>query len=268
MSDEKYVRQSFLGNQEAIRTCAVGIVGLGGGGSHVVQQLAHIGFFHFKVFDADAVEESNLNRLVGASLADATNSTPKVVVANRLIKSLNPGADVEVFQCRWQEVAESLRQCDIVFGCVDSFAERQQLEICTRRYLMPYIDIGMDVHCVGDEPPRVGGQVILSMPGGPCMFCVGFLTDEKLAKEASNYGDAGPRPQVVWANGILASAGVGIVVDLLTDWTRALRDIVYLSYDGNSHTLKPHVRLQYLEGRTCPHYMNQEVGDPLPIGSN
>jgi molybdopterin-synthase adenylyltransferase len=42
---ERYARQSFLGpkSKEVFKNCRVCIIGLGGGGSHVVQQLAHIG---------------------------------------------------------------------------------------------------------------------------------------------------------------------------------------------------------------------------------
>ena len=49
----KFDRQSFLGvnSQSIIQSTKVGIVGLGGGGSHVVQQLAHIGFLNFVIFD-------------------------------------------------------------------------------------------------------------------------------------------------------------------------------------------------------------------------
>lgn len=101
------------------------------------------------------------------------------------------------------------------------FAERRELEIACRRHLIALIDVGMDVYVVGDEPPRMGGQVILSMPGAPCMTCLGFLNEATLAREAGAYGDAGPRPQVVWSNGVLASTAIGIAVDLLTDWTRA-----------------------------------------------
>ena len=49
---------------------------------------------------------------------------------------------------------------------------RRELEIACRRYLMHYIDIGVDVH--GEDRPVIGGQVMLSSPGGPCMTCMGF----------------------------------------------------------------------------------------------
>lgn len=98
------------------------------------------------------------------------------------------------------------------------------------------------------------------------MFCLGFLNKRVLAQEGQRYGDAGEQPQVVWSNGVLASSAVGIAVDLLTDWTRSLRDVVYLEYDGNKGTLKPHVRLEYLEERSCAHYPRDQVGDPVLSG--
>jgi hypothetical protein len=176
---------------------------------------------------------------------------------------LRGNANIDAYNCKWQDNPEPLLGCDIIFGCVDGFSQRRELESCARRYLIPLIDIGMDVHCIGGEPPRMGGQAILSMPGGPCMFCLGFLNEQVLAQEGERYGDAGERPQVVWPNGVLASSAVGIAVDLLTDWTRSLRDVVYLEYDGNKGTLKPHVRLEYLEERSCAHYPSDQVGDPV-----
>jgi len=54
----------------------------------------------------------------------------------------------------------ALRSCDVIFGCVDSIGERQQLETVARCYLTPYIDVGMDVHRL-DEHFSISGQVAL-----------------------------------------------------------------------------------------------------------
>jgi hypothetical protein len=97
------------------------------------------------------------------------------------------------------------------------------------------------------------------------MSCLGFLNSVTLSQEARRYGDAGVRPQVVWANGILASAAVGIAVDLLTGWTGVTRAPVYLEYDGNAHTLKPHKRLSHAP-KACSHYRSDhvdDIGDPV-----
>jgi hypothetical protein len=264
MTDDRFSRQSFLGerSQKIIEKAVVGIVGLGGGGSHIAQQLAHVGFLNYRIFDDDIAEESNLNRLIGAKESDPANKTRKIEIAERLIKGLRSKAIVDSYLCRWQDNPEPFRGCDLIFGCVDGFTKRRELEASARRHLIPLIDIGMDVHCVSGEPPRMGGQVILSMPGDSCMFCLGFLNEQVLAREGERYGDAGAQPQVVWPNGVLASTAVGIAVDLLTDWTQSLRDVVYLEYDGNRGTLKPHVRVGYLE-RVCRHYSADQVGDPV-----
>jgi hypothetical protein len=240
----------------------VGVCGLGGGGSHVVQQLAHIGFQNYVLYDDDPVEESNLNRLIGATSADALAETSKLHLAKMMIYGLQPRASVRGFACKWQDRPTALRECQILFGCVDGYKGREELEIVCRRFLIHYIDIGMDVH--GVEKPVIGGQVILSSPGGPCMRCMGFLTDEKLAQDAARYGNAGARPQVVWPNGVLASAAVGLAVDLVTDWTRLRRSHAYLVYDGNESTLGDSVTLRGIK-RECPHFSVTALGDPVVV---
>ncbi len=265
MHTDRYSRQSFLGSEseEFIARATVAVAGLGGGGSHVVQQLAHIGFQNYVLYDGDSVEESNLNRLIGATAADAMAETPKLHLAKMIIYGLQPHATVRGFACKWQEQPEPLRECQIVFGCVDSYKGREELEIACRRYLMHYIDIGMDVH--GTDMPVIGGQIIQSSPGGLCMRCVGFLTDEKLAQEAKRYGNVGARPQVVWPNGVLASTAVGLGVDLVTNWTRKQRTHAYLVYDGNEGTISESFTLRQMRTLVCRHFDPTEVGDPILV---
>jgi hypothetical protein len=121
----------------------------------------------------------------------------------------------------------------------------------------------MDVHDLGNKQYLIGGQVILSMPGKPCLRCSGLITDERLALEASKYGAAGSRPQVVWSNGVLASTAVGLVVQLLTPWFKGLPEFVYLDYDGNLGTITPNGRMSLLQEKVCKHHPPEETGDPL-----
>ncbi len=238
---------------------------MGGGGSHVVQQLAHIGVCDFVICDPDKVEESNLNRLVGGTAADSESGTLKTTVALRLIKSINPSARVVCVAAPWQLESLSVHDCAVVFGCVDSYAARWDIEAFCRRLLIPYIDIGMDVS-EGTDGYVVSGQVILSMPGAPCMQCLGFLNEDLLSKEAARYGAAGSRPQVIWPNGVLASLAVGIFVGLLTPWSQHDWPAVYLEYDGNRQTVQPSNRLLYVRKR-CDHFpVAGGVGDPFWSG--
>jgi hypothetical protein len=261
---DRFERQGFLGPnaQKLFSHARVGVIGLGGGGSHVVQQLAHLGFARLCGMDGDVVEESNLNRLVSARVADVAEKLPKVAVARRVVDGLGIGRECVFFEGRWQDRAALLVGCDIVVGCVDSFSQRRELEAACRRHLIPYLDIGMDVHQVGDEASRMAGQVILSMPGEACMFCLGFLTEDRLAQEAARYGAAGDRPQVVWPNGVLASTVVGHVAALLTGWSDRCVPR-YLSYDAGSGEIRPHPRLAYVNAGKCPHYPLTEIGEPV-----
>jgi molybdopterin-synthase adenylyltransferase len=264
---ERYKRQSFLGpdSDKIIANCTVGLVGLGGGGSHVAQQLAHLGVENFLLVDPDRVEESNLNRLLGATAGDAVDKRQKVHVMERLIKAVNPDAHVEFAIQKWQDCHQLLRGRDVIFGSVDTYRDRYELEITARRYLIPYIDIGMDVHSIGKEY-SVSGQVILSMPGGLCMRCLGFLRDELLEKEAENYGQAGDRPQVVWTNGVLASLAVGVFTQLFTPWHSKHSQTIYLEYDGNTQTVAGSPRLEFIKGKKCCHFCAfNDLGDPFWI---
>ena len=115
---------------------------------------------------------------------------PKVDIAERVIKAVNPAAEVVKRRASWTEVTAELRDVDVIFACVDSIGCRSELEAFARRFLIPLIDIGMDVHESSGEF-SISGQVMLSMPGKPCMRCMGLVTDEALAQEAAKYGAAG-----------------------------------------------------------------------------
>lgn len=263
MTHRRSIRQSFLGSQSeaAFARAVVAVVGVCGGGSHVAQQLAYVGFRNLRLFDPDHIEEPNLNRMVGSAPSDAARKKTEVI--RDQVLRIQPGANVEGFPCKWQEEHVALRESSIVFGCVDSFGQRDELEAYCRRFLIPYIDIGMDVHELSRGQFSIGGQVITSLPGEPCMRCMGFITEERIAREAERYGDAGDRPQVVWPNGILASTAVGIGVSLLTPWYTLSILMQFIEYDGNRHVLQPSSVLSIVKGGECPHYPADAVGDPF-----
>ena len=260
----RHPRQSFLGenSEEVLAQSRIGIIGLCGGGSHVCQQLAHIGIGRFVTADFDHVENPNLNRMVGSCPADAQSKRAKNEVMKELIHRINPNADVEIIG-RWQERGDLLRTCDIVIGCVDGFTARDELERFCRRFLIPYIDIGMDVHQVSSGY-GISGQVALSMPGGHCLWCHGILTEERLAQEQRKYGAAGGKPQVIWPNGVLASIAVGHAVSLLLPWNTDLPLLSLIEYDGNRHLTRPGARLQFIKDTPCLHYGGEAgLGDPF-----
>ncbi len=263
-NNEVFERQSFLGTtaDQRFGRVKVGLVGLGGGGSHIAQQLAHVGIIHCTNFDADHIEWSNLNRLIGGRFKDIGKKLKKIKIIERLMKGINPYVKLKSFNTRWQEHPEELNNCDFVIGCVDSLSERMQLESACRRALIPYIDIGMDVHQITGHGFSMSGQVILSMPGMPCMQCFKFVTEANLSEEAKRYGDAGGRPQVVWPNGVLASTAVGVLIDLITGWANLKNRKVYLSYDGDNGHITDHPHGIYSPAH-CTHYPLHATGEVI-----
>jgi molybdopterin-synthase adenylyltransferase len=257
-------RQNFLGADSDARLdqTTVGLVGLGGGNSHVAEQLAHLGFGNFVLIDDDDITLTNLNRLIGGTYADVELGTAKVEIARRLILAINPQARVSIHQARWQVAADALKSCDVIVGGVDNIRSKDELEGFCRRFLIPYVDQGMDVHRISDtEGYLVAGQVVLSSPGEPCLRCFGIITEDVLAEEARTYGDAGGKPQVVWPNGVLASTAVGLVVQLVTPWSKVRRRSSYFCYDANEGTVVESDRLRWRRDRACPHYPPAAVGD-------
>jgi hypothetical protein len=137
------------------------------------------------------------------------------------------------------------------------------LESATRRFCVPYIDIGMDVTKIAKSQYAIAGQMIVSLPGGPCMRCMGFLTQERLDKEENEYGDAGINPQVVWTNATLASLAVGAFVRMLTPWFEYSREFEWLELEGNNQLVTRSRQPDFAIRGPCTHFAPRDVGDPF-----
>jgi len=258
-------RQSFLGEslEFILNDAKIGIVGLCGGGSHIAQQTAHIGFNNFVIADFDHAERSNLTRMVGLEDNDIAPKNKKTFVIERMIKRIKPSANIEIIDGQWQSNVMPFRECSVIFGCVDSIRVRAELESFCRRFKIAYIDIGMDVHAISTGNNSISGQVALSLPGYPCMRCMGLITDENLAREAMRYGNVGIAPQVIWPNGTLASTAVGQAMALLLPWSSNMQPAILMEYDGNRMVVQPSNKLSVIGRAACVHYEHSGIGDPL-----
>lgn len=266
-ADSDFSRQSFLGpnSEQVLAKTRVVIAGLGGGGSHIAQQLAHLGVGEIRLIDPDQIEASNLNRLIGATQEDVDKKAFKTDIARRMINEVRPWISAPAQKKKWQEADHLLKDAHVVFGCLDGYLQRDYLESAARRYALPYIDIGMDVAKIAEETYAVSGQMIATRPDGPCMRCLGFLTDELLSNEENRYGDAGVNPQVVWTNGTLASLAVGAFVKLLTPWFASADRFTWLELDGNAQTVTPSRQPEFHNvPAACPHHGGSDgLGDPF-----
>lgn len=180
-ADPRYARHmGFFGaeGQERIRSTLVAIVGLGGLGCHVAQQLAYLGVGGFILVDNDVVSESNLNRLIGAYPADV--GAHKVDVAQRMIETIQPEARVEAVQARFtaESPLSASRGISVFFGCVDDDAARLELLRYVSLRGLPYIDLASDITPHGE----FGGRVVFAKDGERCLSCLGELDQHALAR--------------------------------------------------------------------------------------
>jgi molybdopterin/thiamine biosynthesis adenylyltransferase len=196
----------------------VGIVGLGGTGSALCALAARLGMRRFALFDLDIVEESNLNRLHNATMADARSKRPKVEVAARFLEDLGFGIEVRTYQ-QWisdSSCRDALRSCDVVFACTDDHAGRLILNRFAYYYATPVIDLGLAIEVSQGESPEIqalDGRVTVLQPGYSCLLCRGQVNlqiagdqmlkyqnpdeYERRKQEAYVLGEGNPSPSVV-----------------------------------------------------------------------
>jgi molybdopterin-synthase adenylyltransferase len=224
---EIYDRQDLLIGrlgQRILGRSSVGIVGVGGGGTHVAQQCAYIGVGRIVLVDQDLIEPSNLSRMVGVGPSDVGRQKVDAV-ADHLLR-INPACRVLPLRSTFPSDASlaELKTCDLVVGCVDSLQARSEIQKFSWRYLVPEIDVGIGTGVTPSVEARrveaIAGHVHVYLPGGPCMWCTGLLSSEKLAIESGGQGPAYvvgvAAPQVVSLNGVVGSMAVTETVQLLT----------------------------------------------------
>jgi len=207
-----------------LQALTVGVVGLGGVGSLVSAQLAHLGVGDLVLVDGDRLEPSNVSRVLGATTADASSSWSKVDIAARYIDQL--GLPVSVRRVPSHLIGEAqlrvLRGCDVIFSCVDRHTPRALLNRLAYQALIPVVDLGVGFR-VDPTKRLVGdaGRVVVVGPGRPCMACWGILNPAQLQLEAlanaerqrlvaEGYvrGADTAQPSVICFNAMVAGAGV------------------------------------------------------------
>jgi molybdopterin-synthase adenylyltransferase len=249
------------------RTTTVAVVGVSGGGSHVVQQLAHQGFGGLVVVDDQVLDETNLGRHVGATSDDVGRSL-KVDIAKRVIGGIDQSVDVLAVPERFpsRDTVAALKEADIIVACLDRFDARANVNAFCRRYLIPLVDLGMTIRSTDERLASADGQIIVTLPGHTCMRCY-FITDEILAREQrekppgyDQNPDAPGDPQVVSMNGVLASEACNCVLDLATGYSNGSRGPGQWQYQGRTGALQP----SELPSRwdDCPACAEEGEGDP------
>ena len=170
--------------QRILRALHVGIVGLGGTGSPVAEQLYRLGVGKLTLFDGDTFEDTNVNRVYGSSLHDV--DVPKVVIAKRNLDRIGLPTQVEAIAQNITEeaTARRLAACDVVFGCTDKQIPRAILTQLALRYSLPVFDLGVLIDSQGQRIIGIHGRITTLLPGEACLFCRGRISPEAMRIEA------------------------------------------------------------------------------------
>lgn len=227
---DRQIRAFSKEGQDRLQTLRVGIVGLGGLGSHVVQQLAYAGVRDFVLVDPDEIEVSNLNRTVTAAPDDVNKSKARVAAAS-IEKVTSDDVSVTVFETdvRDKGALQTLLTTDLVVGCLDNDGPRLVLNRLARAAHLPYLDLATGINPPDGPVEQLGGRTALIHPDGPCLHCRDeidreeardFLAPAEVSAEDRDLGyiDDVTDPSVVSLNGEVASMGVSEILIYATQF--------------------------------------------------
>jgi molybdopterin/thiamine biosynthesis adenylyltransferase len=223
---DRSVRAFGAEGQATLASLSIGIVGLGGTGSVVAEQLAHLGVGRLLLLDPDAIEETNLNRVVGATRKDI--GRPKVEVAAEAARRVNPQIKVTAISGNviLSSDARHMLSSDFLFCCTDSHGSRAVINQIAYQYVIPTIDLGVRIQVRAGTVESVTGRVQMLAPGLPCLICDelldpeevrrDLLSDEARARDPYIVGAVEPQPAVISLNSAVASLGVTMMLSAVT----------------------------------------------------
>jgi len=175
--------------QKILGRLHVGVVGAGGTGSLIIEQLTRLGVGEISIFDGDYFEKSNANRVYGSKISD--NNRNKALIAGE--NSLKIGLDtkVNIYKKFISEeyIAKKMRDCDVIFGCTDNHSSRGILVRLSTYYYIPVLDLAVKINSKEGEISDVLGRLTLLYPNEACLFCRGRIDVKKIRAESQNVTD-------------------------------------------------------------------------------
>jgi molybdopterin/thiamine biosynthesis adenylyltransferase len=231
---DRQVRAFGIDLQKLLKRLRIGIVGLGGTGSAVCEELTRLGVGHLILCDPQLFEKSNTNRVYGSSVKDEGKS--KTSIANQNIGHVGFGTIAEILKGGSTDLttAQRLKECDIIFGCTDDEWGRAVLSKLAISYFVPVFDMGVEIESENENIKSVRGRVTTLLPNSPCLFCRSVITPDVIAAEVlykihpeeyeqrrqEGYipGLPGTAPAVIMFTSITASTAISELLHRLTGY--------------------------------------------------
>jgi molybdopterin/thiamine biosynthesis adenylyltransferase len=223
---DRQVRAFGPVGQAVIADLRVGIVGAGGTGSAVAEQLIRLGVRNITSLDPDSLTGTNVTRVYGSSVEQV--DLPKVDVLRTNAERIGLGTVVSTHCMTLSEESSLnlLAHCDVVFGCTDDHAGRGWLTRLPGMALNTLIDCGVVIDSIDQRVNEIFGRVTTVVPGSACLFCTNDIdpakvrTDSLDADEYDRQRREGYAPEldtrvpaVVVYTTLVASLAVGEMID-------------------------------------------------------
>jgi molybdopterin/thiamine biosynthesis adenylyltransferase len=223
---DRQVRLFGADGQQLLRELSVAVVGVGGGGSMLIEQLAHLGVGEIIAVDYDTVAEHNLSRIIGATTHDAREDTKKVEVARRLVAQIDPqvrftALDGDVVD---NHVAEQLKHSDFILLASDSHLSRLVVNALANAYLIPAVQIGAKVDVRPDGSiEQIYCAIRPIFPPEGCLHCAGVIDplalqretateEERIAQDYLGQDSGVIDPSVITLNAVTAAAAMNVLL--------------------------------------------------------
>ena len=134
----------------------VAVIGCGGLGGYVVEELARLGVGRLKAIDPDVFEEHNLNRQLMSTMAAL--GKPKVEAAFDRVAQINPAVELVALRERFskQNGSTLLSGSDVAVDALDNISTRLELaEVCA----------SLGIPLIHGSIAGWYGQVVTQFPG-------------------------------------------------------------------------------------------------------
>jgi molybdopterin/thiamine biosynthesis adenylyltransferase len=228
------------------RNQRIAVVGVGGLGSIIAEHLIHMGFRSLILIDPDQLEMSNLNRIVGATYADAVDGRFKVDAIRDHLLRINP--EVEILTCatdvKSEEATGVLTTATWILLATDNHTSRQHVQHVGLRFFIPIISAGVNITVDDGRVTDMSGEVITVRAGDKlCLRCLGRVDPTRMAFEENRDGTIGeqlvargyvvgadvPEPAVKTLNSHVAALAVDVLVN---QFTERVKHTPVLVFDG------------------------------------
>lgn len=195
--DQKYSRQILFEpfgreGQEHLRSSSAVLIGCGAIGAAAANLIVRAGIGRLRILDRDFVEPSNLQRQSLFTEADARDSLPKAVAAERALRAINSDAQVEgiVADLTPRNIADLLAGFPLILDGTDNFETRFLVNDFAVKTATPWI-YAAAVASYGLTTAILPGKT-------PCLACLfDSANDTGLEQTCDTVGVLGPIVNVI-----------------------------------------------------------------------